>query len=100
MAEPPWRLAGPWAILLVHAYTMYVYFYLFTAAGLSRPDGSHAEAAAGVGAVRAGRAVGGPPGARVPRVRLLLPVHRGGAVAAGRLLRRGRGGAGGRALDH
>ena len=40
MAEPPWRLAGPWAILLVHAYTMYVYFYLFTAAGLSRLDAS------------------------------------------------------------
>lgn len=52
MAEPPWRLAGPWAILLVHAYTMYVYFYLFTAAGLSRLDASYAEAAAALGAGR------------------------------------------------
>jgi len=25
-AEPPWRLSGPVAILLVHAYTMFVYF--------------------------------------------------------------------------
>jgi iron(III) transport system permease protein len=52
MAEPPWRLAGPWAILLVHAYTMYVYFYLFTAAGLSRLDASYAEASAALGAGR------------------------------------------------
>ncbi|HEU0076722.1 MAG TPA: iron ABC transporter permease [Longimicrobiaceae bacterium] len=52
MAEPPWRLAGPWAILLVHAYTMYVYFYLFPAAGLSRLDASYAEAAAALGAGR------------------------------------------------
>lgn len=52
LAEPPWRLAGPWAILLVHAYTMYVYFYLFTAAGLSRLDGSYAEASAALGAGR------------------------------------------------
>ncbi len=49
---PPWRLNGPGAILLVHAYTMYVYFYLFTAAGLARLDGSHAEAAAALGASR------------------------------------------------
>jgi iron(III) transport system permease protein len=33
LKEPPWRLAGPGAILLVHAYSMYVYFYLFTRAG-------------------------------------------------------------------
>lgn len=52
MADPPWRLTGPWAILLVHAYTMYVYFYLFTAAGLSRLDASYAEAAAALGAGR------------------------------------------------
>lgn len=30
--EAPWRLEGAWAILLVHAYSMYVYFYLFTRA--------------------------------------------------------------------
>ena len=35
---PPWRLSGPAAILLVHAYSMYVYFYLFTRAGLARLD--------------------------------------------------------------
>jgi len=44
--ESPWRLSGPTAVLLVHAYTMYVYFYLFTRAGLSRLDGSLLEAAA------------------------------------------------------
>jgi iron(III) transport system permease protein len=52
MEEPPWRLSGAWAILLVHAYTMYVYFYLFTAAGLARLDPSYAEAAAALGAGR------------------------------------------------
>lgn len=50
--EAPWRLVGPWAILLVHAYTMYVYFYLFTTAGLARLDASYAEAAAALGASR------------------------------------------------
>lgn len=52
LEAPPWRLSGPWAILLVHAYTMYVYFYLFTAAGLARLDPAHAEAAAALGASR------------------------------------------------
>ena len=33
--EPPWRLQGAGAILLVHAYSMYVYFYLFTRAALA-----------------------------------------------------------------
>jgi iron(III) transport system permease protein len=50
--ESPWRLSGPAAVLLVHAYTMYVYFYLFTRAGLARVDGSLLEAAAGLGASR------------------------------------------------
>ncbi len=54
LAEPPWRLAGPGAILLVHAYTMYVYFFLFTRAGLARLDASHAEAAAALGEGRWG----------------------------------------------
>lgn len=49
-AEPPWRLQGPGAILLVHAYSMYVYFYLFTRAGLARLDASMLEAAASLGA--------------------------------------------------
>ncbi len=52
LERPPWRLTGGWAILLVHAYSMYVYFYLFTAAGLARLDGGAAEAAASLGASR------------------------------------------------
>lgn len=52
LEDAPWRLSGAWAILLVHAYTMYVYFYLFTAAGLARLDDAYAEAAASLGASR------------------------------------------------
>lgn len=52
LQDPPWRLSGPWAVLLVHAYTMYVYFYLFTSAGLARLDAGFAEAAAALGAGR------------------------------------------------
>jgi iron(III) transport system permease protein len=48
--QPPWRLLGPAAILLVHTYSMYVYFYLFTRAGLARLDGAVLEAAASLGA--------------------------------------------------
>jgi iron(III) transport system permease protein len=48
----PWRLAGAPAILFVHAYTMYVYFYLFTLAGLVRMDAGITEAAASLGAGR------------------------------------------------
>ena len=51
--EPPWRLAGAPGILLVHAYSMYVYFYLFTRAGLARLDNAYLEAAAALGAGRA-----------------------------------------------
>jgi iron(III) transport system permease protein len=50
--EPPWRLSGPLAILLVHAYSFYVYFYLFTRAGLARLDPAMLEAAASLGAGR------------------------------------------------
>jgi iron(III) transport system permease protein len=50
--DPPWRLAGPGAILLVHAYSMYVYFYLFTRAALARLDAALLEAAASLGASR------------------------------------------------
>jgi iron(III) transport system permease protein len=53
LSEPPWRLVGPGAILLVHAYSMYVYFYLFTRAGLARLDAALLEAAASLGASRA-----------------------------------------------
>ena len=48
----PWRLHGAGAILLVHAYSMYVYFYLFSRAGLARLDESMVEAAASLGASR------------------------------------------------
>jgi iron(III) transport system permease protein len=50
--EPPWRLQGAGAILLVHAYSMYVYFYLFTRAGLASLDAAVFEAAASLGARR------------------------------------------------
>lgn len=52
LEESPWRLQGPSAILLVHTYSMYVYFYLFTRAALARLDGSLLEAAANLGAGR------------------------------------------------
>ncbi|HUL49504.1 MAG TPA: iron ABC transporter permease [Gemmatimonadales bacterium] len=48
----PWHLQGAGAILLVHAYSMYVYFYLLTRAGLARIDGSMIEAAQALGASR------------------------------------------------
>ena len=53
LEQSPWRLSGGGAILFVHAYSMYVYFYLFVAAGLARLDGAAAEAAASLGATRA-----------------------------------------------
>jgi iron(III) transport system permease protein len=52
LERPPWRLQGPGAILAVHAYSMYVYFYLFTLAGLARLDPAVHEAAASLGAGR------------------------------------------------
>jgi len=52
MESAPWRLSGPGAILLVHAYTMYVYFFLFTMAGLARLDPAYAEASSALGASR------------------------------------------------
>ncbi len=50
LASSPWRLDGLGAILLVHAYSMYVYFYLFTRAALARFDSALLEAAASLGA--------------------------------------------------
>lgn len=52
LESPPWRLVGPGAILFVHAYSMYVYFYLFTRAGLARLDAALLEAAASLGSSR------------------------------------------------
>src|SRR2546430_15605212 len=46
------RRQGAAAILLVHAYSMYVYFYLFTRAGLAKLDASLLEAAQALGAGR------------------------------------------------
>ena len=45
----PWQLRGAFAILLVHTYSMYVYFYLFTRAGLAKVDASMIEAAESLG---------------------------------------------------
>jgi iron(III) transport system permease protein len=52
LEEPLWRLQGAGAILLVHAYSMYVYFYLLVRAALVSLDGSQLEAAASLGAGR------------------------------------------------
>jgi iron(III) transport system permease protein len=49
--ERPWpRLSGLPAILFVHAYSMYVYFFMFTSAGLERVDAAMEEAAETLGA--------------------------------------------------
>jgi iron(III) transport system permease protein len=50
--EPPWGLTGLPAVIFVHAYTMYVYVFLFVSAGLERYDTTLDEAAAGLGASR------------------------------------------------
>ncbi len=52
LSAPPFSLRGFWAILLIHAYTMYVYFYLFVSAGLKRLDITLQEAARSLGASR------------------------------------------------
>ncbi len=69
----PWRLRGAGAILLVHSYSMYVYFYLFTRAALARLDPSMEEAAASLGASK---------GVRLRRVvlPLLRPALAGAAL--------------------
>ncbi|MBI2299162.1 MAG: iron ABC transporter permease [Armatimonadetes bacterium] len=48
--EAPWRFRGVGAVLVVHAYSMYVYFYVFVSAGLARLDEAQEEAAATLGA--------------------------------------------------
>jgi iron(III) transport system permease protein len=52
LEQAPWRLEGAGAILLVHAYSMYVYFYLFVRAGLAGIDAAVWEASASLGAGR------------------------------------------------
>jgi iron(III) transport system permease protein len=52
LREPPWTLTGLTAVIFVHAYTMYVYVFLFVSAGLERYDTTLDEAAAGLGASR------------------------------------------------
>lgn len=52
LVEPPWSFTGVPAVIFVHAYTMYVYVYLFVAAGLERYDRALDEAASGLGAPR------------------------------------------------
>jgi iron(III) transport system permease protein len=53
LQRPPWGLTGIPAVIFVHAYTMYVYVFLFVSAGLERYDTTLDEAAAGLGASRA-----------------------------------------------
>ena len=50
LSQAPWQLRGVGAIVFVHAYTMYVYVFLFVSAGLERFDASLDEAASGLGA--------------------------------------------------
>ncbi|MBI4455690.1 MAG: iron ABC transporter permease [Acidobacteria bacterium] len=50
LSQPPFQFSGFFAILAVHAYTLYVYFFLFVTAGLERLDESQLEAARSLGA--------------------------------------------------
>src|SRR5437762_7567994 len=71
LENAPWRLQGAAAILLVHAYSMYVYFYLFTRAGLAKLDVSMLEAAQALGA-----------GARETLWRVIVPLLRPSLIGA------------------
>ena len=74
LEQAPWRLQGSVAILLVHAYSMYVYFYLFTRAGLAKLDVSMLEAAQALGA-----------GRRATLWRVIMPLLRPSLVGAAML---------------
>lgn len=52
LEEPPFRLGGVSGILLVHTYTMYVYFYMTVSAAIHRLDPALEEAATNLGAGR------------------------------------------------
>ena len=73
--DPPWRLQGAGAILLVHAYSMYVYFYLFVRAALAvaRRVALRGRGEPGRGAVA--HAAHGHPAAAVPRARRRGAAH-------------------------
>lgn len=49
---PPWRFEGAGAVVLIHATTMYVYFYLLARAALATFDPALLEAATSLGAGR------------------------------------------------
>ncbi|HET9798743.1 MAG TPA: iron ABC transporter permease [Gemmatimonadaceae bacterium] len=53
LSSAPWTFTGLSAVVFVHAYTMYVYVFLFVSAGLERYDTTLDEAAAGLGASKA-----------------------------------------------
>ncbi len=53
LEHQPFRLQGVTGILIVHAYSFYVYFFLFVRAALKRLDGSTIEAAQSLGADQA-----------------------------------------------
>src|SRR3954463_9550810 len=74
LENAPWRLQGATAILLVHAYSMYVYFYLFTRAGLAKLHVSMLEAAQPFGASR-----------RTTLWRVIVPLVRPSLVGAAML---------------
>lgn len=49
---PGWVLPGPWAILLIHTYSFYVFFYAMVGPALARMDRYQLEAARTLGASR------------------------------------------------
>ena len=49
LANIPFHLEGRAAIVVVHVYSFYVYFYLFVSTALRQLDGSQLEAASGLG---------------------------------------------------
>lgn len=50
LSAPPFYLEGLSAIIFIHAYSFYVYFFLFTRAAFQRMDGATIEAAQSLGA--------------------------------------------------
>ncbi len=50
LERPPFSLSGIQAVIAVHAYSFYVYFFLFIRAALKRLDGATLEAARSLGA--------------------------------------------------